>query len=182
MFCPSVSAHISAQLGVLSINSESQVVSAKSCFVHIAVCTWQLGAFTCTCCCLGPRWALPLSIFMGLTSMTRLPPRCPLWILAKVCPQVSLPSNSSPQPSHPGPSWPLGCGGCLPSCEGPRPCGALLLLLRPSLALPSQVRDTAVTCCSTDTIFRRCVGPCVSTSFVPVEGPAPRIFPCISLQ
>lgn len=103
MFCPSVSAHISAQLGVLSINSESQAVSAKSCFVHIAVCTWQLGAFTCTC--LGPRWVLPLSIFMGLTSGTRLPPRCPLWILAKVRPQVSLPSNSNPPTRVPLGLW-----------------------------------------------------------------------------
>ena len=159
MFCPSVSAHISAQLGVLSINSESQVVSAKSCFVHIAVCMWQLGAFTCTRCCLGPRWALPLSIFMGLTSVTRLPPRCPLWILANVCPNCLYLRTAGLSPPT---RVPLGLWAVEgPSCEGPRPCGALLLLLWPSLALPSQVRDTAVTCCSADTFQMLCGPPCV---------------------
>ena len=103
MFCPSVSAIFLHSWGVLSTNSESQAVSAKSCFVDIAVCMWHLGAFTCSCHRPGPRWALPLSVFKGLTSMTQLPLRCHLWILAKVCPQVFPPLNSSPQPSPRGP-------------------------------------------------------------------------------
>ena len=48
-------------------------------------------------------------------------------------------------------------------------CGALVLLLWPLLALPSQVRGTGVTCCSADAVFRPCMGPSVSTSLVPVS-------------
>ena len=181
MFCPSVSAHISAQLGVLSINSESQVVSAKSCFVHIAVCMWQLGAFTCTRCCLGPRWALPLSIFMGLTSVTRLPPRCPLWILAKVCPNCLYlrTAGLSPPTRVPlglwaveGVSYPVRGHGLVVPCS----CSSGLRSLCP-LRSGTPLSPAALL-----TLFRCCVGPRVSTSFVPVVGPAPRIFLCISLQ